>query len=217
VNSQHAIVMFGDVATSRRSAVRSSRWLRTIAGELDQRYADERLARFGFTQGDELQGLLRPDADPFEAIIRASLHPDALQMRWAVALGPVDPGRGPATERTGGAFLAAREAITRARRQRDGLLVVTGNPAIDTLLADMAPLLITLLDELTDRQREIARLMLVGGHRQADVAERLRIARPTVSVAVDRARIREIDRLHHALVTLVRNGLPIASAPPAVS
>jgi DNA-binding CsgD family transcriptional regulator len=207
VNSPIAIVLFGDVATSRRAAARSSRWLRTLARELDRRYAKERLARFGFTQGDELQGVLAPGADPFAAIIRAALHPEALRMRWAVAIGQVDPGRGPATERTGAAFLGAREAITRAKPQRDGLIVVTGDPETDTLLADVAPVFLILLDELTDRQREIARLMLVDGLRQADVAERLRIRRPTVSVAVERAHIREIGRLRHALATLLSHGL----------
>jgi DNA-binding CsgD family transcriptional regulator len=203
VNSAQGIVLFGDVATSRRAAARASRWLRALTSELDERYAGERLARFGFTQGDELQGLLARGSDPFEAIIAAALHPETMEMRWAVSVGAVDAGTGPATERTGAAFLAAREAITRARRQRDGLVVVTGDPAADTLLADVAPLFMILLDELTDRQREIARLILVDGLRQADVAERLSIARPTVSVAVERARIREIDRLHHALRTLV--------------
>ena len=179
-----------------------------LASDLDRHYGKQRLARFGFTQGDELQGLLALGADPFGAIIRAALHPDSLRMRWAVAVGPVDAGRGPATERTGAAFLAARVAITRAKVQRDGLVVVSGESRTDTLLADVAPLMVILLDELTTRQREIARLMLVDGLRQADVADRLRIARPTVSVAVERARIREIERLRHALATLVRDRAP---------
>jgi hypothetical protein len=205
VNPSQAIVVFGDVATSRREAARASRWLRTLTAELDEHYAGVRLARFGFTQGDELQGLLAAGSDPFVAIVRASLHPDGLAMRWAVALGPVDAGSGPATQRTGAAFLAARDAITRARRQRDALVVVTGDPAADTLLADVAPLFTLLLGDLTARQRKIARMILVDGLRQADVAARLRIARPTVSVAAERARVREIDRLHHALLTVIRS------------
>ena len=204
MNSERAIVIFGDVATSRRTALRSSQWLRLLTSDLDRVYAGERLARFGFTQGDELQGLLGAEADPFSAILRASLDPGALRMRWAVALGGVDPGSGPATERTGAAFLTAREAITRARRQRDGLVVVTGDSNADNLLADVAPVMMILLDELTTRQREIARFMLVDGLRQAEVAERLGIARPTVSVAVERARVREIGRLRNALVALLR-------------
>jgi DNA-directed RNA polymerase specialized sigma24 family protein len=140
-------------------------------------------------------------------VLRTSLRPDRLRTRWAVAVGGVDEGRGPATQRTGSAFLAAREAINRARAQRDGLVVVTGDPSADTLLADVAPLLVILLDQLTDRQREIGRLMLVEGLRQSDVADRLRIRRPTVSVAVERARLREIGRLAHALKSVLDDGV----------
>jgi DNA-binding CsgD family transcriptional regulator len=217
VNSSPAIVLFGDVATSRRAATRSSRWLRTLAAELDRRYADVRLARFGFTQGDELQGVLDAAADPFPAILTAALHPDGLPMRWAVSVGQVDRGPGPATQRTGAAFLAARDAIVRAKSRREGLVVVTGDPGTDTLLAAVAPLFAILLEELTDRQREIARLMLVEGMRQADVAERLRIARPTVSVAVERARLREIARLGHALATLLRMGIEAVGLGPGAA
>ena len=51
----------------------------------------------GLTQGDELQLLLAPGADPFRAVLRAGLHPDALPMRWAIVAGGIDPGSGPAT------------------------------------------------------------------------------------------------------------------------
>jgi DNA-binding CsgD family transcriptional regulator len=203
---ERGIALFGDVASSRRDPVRSSRWLRLLAGELDERFTGVRRAHFGFTQGDELQGLLAPEADPFAAILWASLQADALPMRWSVGAGRVDRGRGPATQRTGEAFLAARQALIRARAQRDGLVVVTGDSSTDTLLADVAPLYPILLGDLTTRQREIGRLMLVDGMRQADVAERLHVARPTVSVAVERARLREIERLGQALLTLLRHG-----------
>ncbi len=74
----NAIVLFGDVIRSRRDAPGSTTWLRTLASELEDAYpAASRLADFEFTQGDEIQGLLRPDADPLAAILRAWLHPDA--------------------------------------------------------------------------------------------------------------------------------------------
>ena len=201
------IVIFGDVAASRRDATRSSRWLRRLSSQLDRRYAEVRLARFGFTQGDELQGVLGLYSDPFDAVLWASLQRDAPPMRWAVAAGAIDSGGGPATQRTGAAFLIAREAITRAKTQRDQLVVVTGDARTDTLLADVAPLFPILLGDLTPRQREIGRLMLVEGLRQADVAERLGIRRPTVSVAAERARLREVERLHRALAALFAEGV----------
>jgi hypothetical protein len=146
------IVIFGDVVRSRRDATGSTAWLRTLAAELDTAVpAADRLAEFEFTQGDELQGLLAAGIDPFGAILRAGLHPERRPMRWVVVAGDVDPGSGPATQRTGPAFLRAR-TTSRGGRLADGLVVESGDPAGDALLDDVAPLLAELMDDLTDRQ-----------------------------------------------------------------
>ena len=203
----HGIVLFGDVVASRSAPIQSSHWLRWLVGELDEAYGGQRLAPFGFTQGDELQGLLVTRADPLEAVFRAAFANDRRPMRWAVAAGPIDAGRGPATERTGAAFLAAREALGRARDERDGLVVTSGDPEADALLADIAPVLATLLGDLTERQRAIGRLIVVDGLRQSDAAARLRISRPTVSVAVGRAHLREISRLAAAIRRVFTQGI----------
>ena len=142
-------VVFGDVVDSRHDPG-SSAWLRSLCADLDAAYPREaRLAPFGFTQGDEIQGLLAPDADPFLAVLRGALRPDARTLRWAFVAGEVEPGSGPATERTGPAFLDAREAIGRARVHRDGLVALTGDPEADARLADLGPLLPALLEDLT--------------------------------------------------------------------
>ncbi len=209
------IVVFGDVLDSRADPVAASDWLRQLSAELDDGCAAARLARFGFTQGDEIQGLLAWDADPFVVPVRGALGEGSRPMRWAIAAGAVDPGSGPATERTGAAFLAARDALGRARTRREGLVVVSGDPATDEILAGLGPVLAALLDDLTERQRQIGRLMLVDGLRQSEVAERLGISRPTVSVAVGRARIREIGRLAAAARTLLGRGQAAALAAGA--
>ncbi len=207
------IVIFGDVVRSRRDATGSTAWLRTLAAELDTAVpAANRLAEFEFTQGDELQGLLAPGIDPFGAILRAGLHPERRPMRWVVVAGDVDPGNGPATQRTGAAFLRARERLVEAAARRDGLVVESGDPAADALLDDVAPLLAELLDDLTDRQRVVARLILVEGLRRSQAAERLGVSRATVSVAADRAHVRSIGRLAAALGRLLAEGAAIAAA-----
>jgi predicted DNA-binding protein (UPF0251 family) len=206
--TESAVVVFGDVVDSQLDGPASARWLRRLASELDEVYGSMRRAPFGFTQGDELQGLLAADADPLEAVLRATLRAEAPPaMRWAIAAGDVEPGEGPTTERTGPAFVAARELIDTARRRRDRLVVRSGDPDADGLLDDVAPVLGTLLVDLTDRQREVARLLLVDGLRQADAAARLDVARPTVSVAAERAHVRDIDRLRRATLALLREGI----------
>jgi len=203
------LAVFGDVVGSRLDGRAATAWLRGLVDELGEAYAGQTLAPFGFTQGDELQGLLGLDADPLEAVFRAALReqPNPPEMRWVVAAGPVEPGEGPATERTGTAFFAARDLSGLARRRRDRLLVRSGDPEADALLDDVAPLLGVLLGGLTDRQRLVGRLLLVDGLRQSEVADRLDIARPTVSVVAERAHVRDLERLRHAIVSLVRTGV----------
>jgi hypothetical protein len=200
------IVMFGDVVASRATRGAGD-WLRGLRDELDEVYRRERVAAFEFTQGDELQGLLLPSADPLEAVVRASLRADRMPMRWVVVAGRVEQGSGPATQRSGSAFLAARELATAARRQRDSLLMQTGDPNVDNLLEGVAPVLGRLLGELTARQREVAQLLLVEGLTQAAAATRLSVRAPTISVAAERARVRDIGRLRSATLKIFQMGI----------
>jgi hypothetical protein len=205
------IVLFGDVIRSRRDAPAATAWLRTLRSDLDRAYPPtERLAGFQFTQGDELQGLLAPAADPTLAVLRAALHPatmpakgDDIAMRWVVVRGEVDPGRGPATQRSGPAFIAARDRLAVAAARRERMAAVSGDPGTDELLDGLAPLLGVLLADLTRRQREIAWPILVEGLRRSDAAERLQVARATVSVAADRAHLDGIRDLARVIRTLL--------------
>jgi hypothetical protein len=190
-----AIVVFGDVVGSRAAPAAASAWLRQLRGELDGLYGDARLAPFAFTQGDELQGLLAMSADPLRAVLHASLHPEARAMRWAVVTGRVEDGEGAATERSGAAFVRARQLIAVARTQRDGLLMETADGPTDALLADVAPVLADLLSALSTRQRLVARMTLLDGLRQVEIAARLEVSRATVSVTASRAGTRSIARL----------------------
>jgi DNA-binding CsgD family transcriptional regulator len=198
------LVIFGDVIRSRRDAPAATEWLRTLSSELNETYESaDRLAPFEFTQGDELQGLLRPGTDPVSAILRAALHAERQRMRWVVIAGEVDPGRGPATQRSGAAFIAARERLGQAASRREDVAVVSGDPSTDHLLDGLAPLLGELLDDLTERQREIGWLLLVEGLRRSEAAEQLNVSRATVSVAADRAHLRSIGELARVLHVLL--------------
>jgi predicted transcriptional regulator len=79
------------------------------------------------------------------------------------------------------------------------------------LLDGVAPALAALLEGLTGRQRTIAQLILVDGMRQSDAAQLLGVSRPTVSVAVERARIREIGGLAQAIRRLLAAGIAAAA------
>jgi DNA-binding CsgD family transcriptional regulator len=208
----NATVLFGDVVQSRRDSSGSTAWLRALIEELEAAYPPaNRLADFEFTQGDEIQGLLVSSTDPIVAVLRSALHADRRPMRWVIVAGEIDPGHGPATQRTGPAFLRARELLDDAATRRDGLVMSSGDPATDRLLDDLAPLLAELLADLTKRQRVIGQLLLVEGLRRSETAARLNVSRATISVAADRAHLRSIGRLAHALTTLFGAGLDAAT------
>jgi DNA-binding CsgD family transcriptional regulator len=199
-----AVVLFGDVIRSRRDSVAATAWLRTLTADLADAYpASNVLAPFEFTQGDELQGMLVASADPTRAILRAALHPDRVPMRWVVVAGEVDPGHGPATQRSGPAFIAARERLAVSATRRELLAVVSGDSDTDPLLDVLAPLLGELLADLTKRQREIAWPILIEGLRRSEAAERLHVSRATISVAADRAHLRSIGELARVVHTLL--------------
>jgi hypothetical protein len=199
-----ALVLFGDVIRSRRDAPAATAWLRVLAADLSEAYPPgDRLAPFEFTQGDELQGLIAPTADPLRAVLRATLHPERVPMRWVIVAGEIDPGHGPATQRSGPAFIAARERLATAAARREVLAVASGDPPTDDLLDGLAPLLGDLLGDLTRRQREIAWPILVDGQRRSEAAELLHVSRATISVAADRAHLRGIGELARVVRTLL--------------
>jgi DNA-binding CsgD family transcriptional regulator len=203
-----ALVLFGDVIGSRKDRAGSTAWLRDLVAELDDAYGDQRLAPFDFIQGDELQGLLVAEADPLVAVLHAALGQAARPIRWVCVRGGVDRGEGPATQRTGQAFLAARETIEAARSRHERLVVRTGRNDVDELLADMTPALADLLEGLTARQRAVARLALIEGLRQSEVAERLGVRRATISVSFGRAKVQSVQRLVAAIRRIYVSAAP---------
>ncbi len=132
--------------------------------------------------------------DPFRTALEALLDPASAPMRWAVVRG---------------SEADARAALELARRRRDRLIVVTGQPDADALLADLAPVLGTLLADMTPAQRRIARAILVDGRRQSEVADALGIRRPSVSVAHARAHVREATLLLRAIRATWAAGLAL--------
>lgn len=132
-----------------------------------------------------LAAAARVDPDePFRALLATWLDPAVPAARWAVTVGGIAD---------------SEAALDAASAARELLVVRTGSAAADTMLADLAPVLGRLLDDMTPSQRRLARLLLLDGHRQADAAEILGISRASVSVAHGRARIHEVRLMLRAV------------------
>jgi RNA polymerase sigma factor (sigma-70 family) len=215
VERERGLVVIGDAVGSKRDSAGTADWLRGLAVELDGAYDASSLAAFGFTRGDEVRGLLRTDADPIRVVLHAALADSTRPIRWALAWGEVDraPDGEPASGRSGPAFGVAESMIEEAKRRRERLLIRTGDTDADALLAGMAPALVDMLAELTPTQRHVARLAVIEGLRQSEVAERLGVRRATISVSFARARISSLDALAGAIRSVcARAAVPVASS-----
>jgi RNA polymerase sigma factor (sigma-70 family) len=211
VTATAGICIFGDVVGSRVRPSAATAWLDQLRDHLETT-CPQRLAAFEFTQGDEIQGLLPIDSDALTPVLDAMLQPHdrpggAPHMRWVIAAGRIDQGEGPATKRTGEAFLAARALITEAHRDGDGLRCATGDAEADELLRDVAPVLASLIDRMTDRQREVLHLQAIDRMRQEEIADRLGVSQPAISGVLARAGARDVARLTAAVRTLLRDGI----------
>jgi DNA-binding CsgD family transcriptional regulator len=177
------------VAAARLASLRSS---------LDAAFPGGLLAPFELGSG-RIVGLLAPGIDPLRPVLVGSVGDGAVRLRWGIAQGALASGRGGIARRARALTAGADDAIDLGRARRDHLVVRTGVEGADRLLDGIAPLLVELLDDLTDRQRTVARLILLDGLRQSDVADALGVSRATVSVMVGRGRIRSVERLAGAI------------------
>ena len=151
-------------------------WLDALCGDLDKRYRADLVASLGRTKGDEVQGLLRPDADVMGTHLHYALADDRLPMRWSIASGEADAGEGPATDWTGQVLVAASDTRVAMKHTDDRLRVATGDAALDERLAVFAPWIADWAFELTVKQRTIFRLYLGERGRQQSRTE---VARET--------------------------------------
>jgi DNA-directed RNA polymerase specialized sigma24 family protein len=147
--------------------------------------------------------LLVPGGQPFRIVLLAGLQAGLPPLRWAIVGGR--PGRMRGSGLDPAADAIGLLASAAARRERIAALV--GDQPTDTLLADLAPAFAALLADLTDRQREVGRLLLIDGLRRSEIAARLGISRPTVSVMVDRARLNELEGLARGLDRILASAL----------
>jgi DNA-directed RNA polymerase specialized sigma24 family protein len=67
--------------------------------------------------------------------------------------------------------------------------------------------LASLIDRMTDRQREVLRLQAIERMRQEAIAERLGISQPAISGLLARAGARDVARLTDAVRTLLGDGI----------
>jgi len=145
---------------------------------------------FERTVGDEVQGLL----DSAEAVVEVAMR--ALRSgQWHVGVGVGEvvlplPARSP--EASGGAFVAAREAVERAKKSGERVPLCVRGPAASGSEAAAAEAVLVLIGDLVRKRSEsewrvVDALAARPAARQIEVARGLGISPQAVSKAILRA------------------------------
>ncbi len=192
-NSRSYIAVIGDVKRSReledRSKVQCQ--LRAILDKINEQYANDIVAKFVITLGDEFQGLLVSDAHVMEiiSVLQSRMHP--VEIRFGIGFGSITTDIDPemAIGADGPAYYRARESVEYLKEKEKRKQTYTGdirfemneaNGTAAMMLNTIADLMYAIRSSWSERQREVIYSMLEQQESQSDVAKRLNIKQPTV-------------------------------------
>jgi DNA-binding CsgD family transcriptional regulator len=138
--------------------------------------------------GDEVAGLFDSPHSLYQAVdeVRDSLWPD-LTVRFVATWGFVGRESDDIRQVGGEIFKRASEAILHLKKRRRFCAWLMGNPTLDAALDSLSEMSNSLLDEMTEYQRNVYRL-LAGGHAQKEIAARMQKLPQSVSDAIKRGR-----------------------------
>ncbi len=134
------LVITGDLIGSRAyGADKAARVLAEVVGGVNARFSETLLVPLDVIQGDAFQGVVRAGATGVLLVFRlqgelAKHSQGALLSRFGLGLGAIDQELAnvqDASLLTGPAFVAAAEALARARKERRQLALQSGRAGLD--------------------------------------------------------------------------------------
>lgn len=185
------VAVLADAVASRRLAAPArqalQQQLRATLTAANRKWRKGIVARFAITLGDQLEGLLAPDAPLWDIVhyLRAELDGD-----WIIACGrgPLSTAPGPSViELDGPCFHEAREALERAKPDR--LVLAFGG--YDDVANAFGAYYSALYWTWTARQRQAAALLRTM--QPAAAAERLGVDRSAISHLTRRISWRQVE------------------------
>ena len=190
-------VITADQVASRRDADRAG----ALVEELADRHADDLVLPADQTAGDEIQLVTRSAPTALAIVLDATRSG-----RWSVGVG-VGGIRMPlpdaARKATGSAFIAAREAVSAAKRA-DGRFALRAASATQAAadVEALVRLLVLLRERRTEHGWEVVELVRAG-HRQKEAAAMLDVSAAAVSARLKAARWRAEEDARPALERLL--------------
>ena len=185
-----ACVITIDLRGSRKMRNRAAVQVRVfrVLRLLRHRFSNDLLTGFRLTGGDEFQGVLRkPDKvmDVFK-LVRRFLGVD---FYCGVGIGGIaTPIRERSVEMDGSAFHRSKEAMSRAKRERTELVIVTQNKGIERDMNTVIQLILHTSHRWTAKQREV--IAFLEDHpnaTQTEAARHFRVSKQAISNTLSRA------------------------------
>lgn len=198
---KRAIAIIGDIRDSRnlkeRKAVQDK--LKTILGEINEKYKEDIISKFLITLGDEFQGVLADCRNVLKIVeeIKMKLYP--IELRFGIGVGMIttDVDSEMALGADGPGYYMARNAMNmlKENEKKNKTVISDVRIAVDNNEGETVILINTILELIkaieqnwTDRQREIIWTMQEHREGQKRAAERLGIAQPAVHKALVKGR-----------------------------
>jgi hypothetical protein len=154
--------------------------------------------RFRIREGDSFEGLLASPGESYRCARRLLALMSPLAFTIGIGIGPVSTELSADVDLVDGeAFHRARAALAQARKVRQEILFDVASPAAGLLNA-LAGLVEKEWYRLTDRQREVIRLMHDLGS-QERVAKKLKISQPAVAKVLGAPTVRKMLEGEHAV------------------
>lgn len=196
-----------DLVGSRKLPNRSQAQEKLVTGvnEVNRKFASSLAAEFIVTHGDEIQGLLFPDAhkatwDIVEFFIDFLLP---IETRFGIGYGSLSTKlQKQAIGMDGPAWYRAQQAITNAKRERATIELAGFGEPWDRTATALGNLLCCLRMRWTEQQRRVVKLLEEHGT-QRIVAELLGISNAAVSKHLATAEWRHYQRGRKALLLLL--------------
>ena len=195
------VAVIGDVISSAKieNLEDTLNRLNNTLDQVNAEFADDIYAPLTLTRGDEVSGVLTGIENAYRIVdtILEAVHPNLI--RFAIVYGPLEMTiESRDAERISGTAFRQAAEILYSQKPENLITLQINNSLVDRLISSHMNLTFFLKRQWTRRQLEVIALYKNLGS-QKEVAERLKIAQPTVSRTLKTANYDEISEAEQTI------------------
>jgi len=215
-DTENICVITVDIKGSRmiNNRLRLQRELLNVLDAINEEFKDDLLAPFIITLGDECQGAFKSPRRAYDVILRFGKGLN-ISFYCGIGLGSLETSRSDkVTDMDGPAFHRSRDALELAEKQTKGMEVsivaISGNDYLNDLLNVLLNVCLTIRNNWTDRQRQIAQYLEENpATTYEETAQRFHVTKQAVSKVLKAARWSTLEDVERIVRSLLKEELII--------